>query len=76
MKLVLYSNHSIAKMEKWVKKYFVGIKNKNVERPAYKEIPFDTSSFSKMWNVVPIKDTDKLELYWVIQNVKQLYKYE
>ena len=74
MKVVIYSSASINNLEKYAKKYFSEIINKNVERPKFKEIPFNKENSCQFFKMVPFKDKNKLEISWIIENVQKYYK--
>lgn len=66
MKLVITSNASLETQEKWVTEKFSDVPNKDLVRPKYTDIPYDSKNLSKLIKVVPIKEEDTLEILWII----------
>ncbi|KRW98246.1 Metalloenzyme, LuxS/M16 peptidase-like protein [Pseudocohnilembus persalinus] len=74
MKLVLYSNQSIEQLEQYAISKFTEIPNKNLTRPRYNQIPFDSKNLQKIVKLVPIRDEDTLELIWILPTLRDQYK--
>ncbi|KRW98169.1 Metalloenzyme, LuxS/M16 peptidase-like protein [Pseudocohnilembus persalinus] len=74
MKLVVNSNESIEEIEKSVIEKFSPIVNKNYQRQSYGEVPFDKQNLGKIIKFQPIKDKNKLVIYWVIEDQLKYYK--
>ena len=66
MKLVVLGNHSLEKMEGWVRSMFIEVPNKEVVVPALDKPlpPFDESSLGQYLKFVPVKDKDMISFMW------------
>ncbi len=66
MKLVVLGNHSLEKMEEWVRAMFFEVPNKDVVVPALDKPlpPFDESSLGQYLKFVPVKDKDVISFMW------------
>lgn len=67
MKLAIYGREDIKNLEKWAHEIFEKIENKNIERPKYREIPFDKDNLCHLVKIVPTKDEDYLYIDWVVE---------
>jgi len=74
MKLVIYSNKPFENQEKWVKKLFCAVPNKDLIRPKIADLPFDSKNLQKLIKISPVKDRHRLKLTWIIQEMNQFYK--
>lgn len=67
MKLVIYGKESIEELKKMAIDKFSEIKNKKVVIEQFKKPEiFEKSFFAKEYKIVPVKDSRKLILYFVI----------
>jgi insulysin len=65
MTLVLSSNHPLDDMEKWITEKFSEVVNKDVVLPdLVQPDPFTADQLGKIVKMVPIKDEDKLQMFW------------
>lgn len=60
MKLVVQSNKSIAELEALVAEKFSAVKNKGIDAPQYKELPYYSENLSIIQKVSPVKDSDSI----------------
>lgn len=76
MKCVLYGKEDLATLESWAMELFSGIRVVDgASRPDFKDVvAFDNSNMSSFWEVVPIQDSNALRFFWVIENMRPLYK--
>jgi len=47
---------------------FSEVENKNLLRPTYSELAFDSKNLPSFNKIIPIKDSDRLQVAWVIEN--------
>lgn len=74
MRLVIYGNQKMEQLEGWAHDYFSLVNNYDYSPPAYKEVPFSQENFCDFWKIVPIKDRDTLEFFWLLDNYEPFYK--
>jgi insulysin len=68
MTLAITGCHSIEQLEEWARDKFSPVVNKKVEVPNLGEpmLPFTSENLGQMVKFCPVKDKDKLEIYWVL----------
>jgi insulysin len=76
MSLVVLSNRSIDELETLVDGLFKEVKViEGFERPKFNTVmPYDTSNMGYLYKITPVKDSDKLALYWFLDDTTKLYK--
>ncbi|OWB55534.1 hypothetical protein B5S28_g1406 [[Candida] boidinii] len=75
MKLVILSNKDLNTLTNWAIENFSNVKNKNVERPFYKESPFNTNNYSsKLIKAKPIMESRNLEISFPVPDSSPFWK--
>jgi len=74
MKLCVYGKEDLDTLEKWTREMFSDVKNHDTVLPKIEEIPFDKEHLGTLWKVVPIEDSDYLEIQWVTENINPYYR--
>lgn len=74
MNLCIYGKESIEELKKMAIEKFSDIENTKVEIDQFTKIPpFDKSFFAKEYKIIPVKDSRKLVLYFLIPEVQTEY---
>lgn len=47
---------------------FSAVPNKEKERVKYTEVPFNKENLGNIYKIVPVKDTNKVEFMWILDN--------
>ncbi len=76
MKLTLSGKHTLEQLEQWAVDKFSLVVNKNVVVPdlGKPEVPFTISNLGTIAKYKPIKDEDKLCIYWIVPYCQREYK--
>ena len=74
MKLCVYGKEDLDTLEKWTREMFSDVKNQNTEVPKITQIPFEKEHLGTLWKIVPIEDSDYLEIQWVTENLNPYYR--
>ncbi|KAL4472918.1 hypothetical protein ABPG72_007795 [Tetrahymena utriculariae] len=74
MKLVLYSNETLQKLEELAAKYFENIPNSSIQALSYKEMPFGKEELAKYIKMVPVSESHQLQLGWIVDYHQNSYK--
>lgn len=53
---------------------FQEIKNYQLEKPKYSDVPFDQENMGEFWQIFPVMKKDILEFKWVVEYQHQYYK--
>jgi insulysin len=73
MKLVVYGKESLQELASMVEKLFTLVPNHNRPVPRYSGFPLDQNHFGTIIRVKPVKDIKLLQLYWQIEDPKDLH---
>eukprot|EP01038_Epipyxis_sp_PR26KG_P014143 gene14143-18981_t len=73
MTVSVYGKESLDQLEGWVREKFSAVPNFNLTRPTYESDPFRKDQLSKILNVVPIRDTKSLDLFFPFPPVEHHY---
>ncbi|XP_022670450.1 nardilysin-like [Varroa destructor] len=76
MTLAVQSQHSLDEIERYVKKYFSSIPQRQVEQIKYPEaLPYhDNPDFFKLFKIVPVTRRISLTLRWVLPSQRKHYR--
>jgi Secreted/periplasmic Zn-dependent peptidases, insulinase-like len=75
MKVCIYSKSDLDTLEKWAIQYFSEVPKRPIQRRVFNEQVFDEKDLGNMWKIVPIKDNDYLDFYWIVPGSSvQYYK--
>jgi insulysin len=76
MNLVVTGKHSMEQLEAWVREKFTAVPNKDIVVPdlGMPVHPFPEDRLGVISRFQPIKDTDILELVWVLPSYEKHYK--
>ncbi|ORX72599.1 hypothetical protein BCR32DRAFT_237726 [Anaeromyces robustus] len=74
MKLVILGNESIETLNKWAKKYFSNIKNKNIKMDHFEDPPLTKEYLMKEICIKPIMDMSLLVLIFPVPNANKYFK--
>ena len=68
MRVVLYSDQPLDKLEEGVKLHFAEVPDKGLAEPDYSKHPaaYDEKNLGYLFKVVPVMDKDELEFKWVV----------
>ena len=74
MKLVVYGVETLEVLEKWALEMFSDVKNKDISLSVIKDLPFDEENMGQFWKILPSKDEDYLEIFWIIDHLFPYYR--
>jgi insulysin len=73
MKLAVYGNDSLDVMQKWVEEKFSAIPDKSLSSPRFPSDPYRPEQLAKLLQVVPVRDSKNLDIYFPTPAVEHLY---
>eukprot|EP01102_Stenamoeba_stenopodia_P010549 TRINITY_DN3195_c0_g1_i1.p1 TRINITY_DN3195_c0_g1~~TRINITY_DN3195_c0_g1_i1.p1 ORF type:complete len:473 (+),score=107.38 TRINITY_DN3195_c0_g1_i1:22-1440(+) len=75
LKLVVLGRESLDELERWVKEIFMLVPNNNRQIPNFSGIPvFRPEDYGLEFFIVPIKNIQRLEVYFLLDATSQHYK--
>lgn len=76
MCLAIQSQHDLDTLQQWVSETFSEVPNNGLQRENFSKLsrPFDTSNFTKLYKVIPVKNEYRIDLTWALSPSLHLYK--
>lgn len=71
MTLAVQSQEQLDVLQEWVAEIFSKIPNNNLSPPNFAHLnkPFDTPAFSKLYKMIPVKNSDKVHISWSLPSM-------
>jgi insulysin len=73
MRVVVYAKESLDQLQAWVEGKFSAVPNQNLPRSVFPSDPYPAATLQRILEIVPIKDTKSLRVFFPMPPVEQRY---